>query len=478
MSSSTRVAGLKRVIPYLVLLAAVGTAGAQSATPLPEPRERVPRPWEDPEAKDRDDEQRTSRFWDQALHPDRERFKRELGEGARLLASRRPEEQKRAVDVLRRAVALEPDDPRGLMLLGHAHHLQRQWAECAAAYQKLANLDPRMTALPALEMPGVQILGMPGLVDVALGQCLSLAGDHLAAVHRLRRAMNLGSKDQQPWQLSAELPWRLGEATMALGRLEEAIVQLRRAAELQGSLPVLRAGREPLIMYALAAAYDRDEQIGKAREILQMLAASDGGRALGRSDLRLSPPEEALYYQALVLATPRQAGERTMPPLMPAKSVALFRRYLELHGSGQWARRARTHLDALRRDPLSTAGLVQTGHATVDTRQVTALIARADETLQRCVKDVPTALFEINADMVVTGGRKRRNEEIQEYGRPTPRGPGVNATVILDQGSDAARIAAAVQCLDAVAQTFKFPPPRGSNGEYARLVFPIVWQGP
>ena len=464
----------------MLLLLASGVAGAQPAAPLPEPRERVPRPWEDPDAEDRDDEQRTSRFWDRSLHPDRDRFRIELAEGARMLASRRPEDQKRAVEVLQRAVALEPDDPRGLMLLGHAHYLQRQWSECAAAYQKLANVDPHLTALPALKMPGVQILGTPGLLDVALGQCLSLAGDHIGAIHRLRRALTMGGKDQHVWQLSAELPWRLGEAYMAVGRLEEAIGQLRRAAELQSSLSRPQPGREPLIMYALAAAYDRDEQLGKARELLQMLATRDGGRTLGRPDLKLSPPEEALYYQALVLATPRPVGERTGPALQPDKSLALFRRYLELHGNGQWARRAHAHIDQLRGEPLSSARLQQTGTATVDTRQAMALVTRADETLQKCVKDVPAALFEVTADMVVTGGRKRKDKEpdVVVMGRPTPRGPGVNATVLLSHGAEADKLAAAVQCLDTAAQAIKFPPPRGASGEYASLSFPVVWQGP
>jgi len=460
-------AALALIAAPLALAAAAGPAAAQA--PSPSPVELV-RPWEDPEAHDIDDVDRVSRFWDHALHPERDRYEREIKRAVQLLATRRADAEEEAGSVLTSAITLEPDDPLGHFLRGHVHYLRREWSECAAEYAKVAALDADFE--PPSREQGVNLAGLPALLDLALGQCLALSGDPLAAVTRMRRAIMRGGKAAE---LSADLQWHLGEALMALGRLHEAIAALRRGLELQG----WRAGgrpREPLMLYALAAAYDRDEQLDQARQALSLLTSYDGGTTFNRPDLKVSPPEDIDYYKALVLETPLPMGDKLMAARGPEKSLVHYRQFLAQHGDGPWAARARSHIAQLLREPLTPARWRQNGTATVDDTQTVAAIRKVDDRLQHCVAEVPRALFEVKISQTIAAGRRPRNEPVRVLGGPRVQ-PGVGVGALLDFTDDPPRMFAAQQCLDEVARTIKLPTARGSAGEYVTVSFPVVWQG-
>ncbi|HTM21240.1 MAG TPA: tetratricopeptide repeat protein, partial [Kofleriaceae bacterium] len=281
---------------------------------------------------------------------------------------------------------------------------------------------------------------------------------------------------------SFELPWRMGEAYMALGRLDVAIGYLRRAAELQGLLTMTyrRPGAEILVLYALAAAYDRDEQLDAARTIMEKVVPWEGNAmtTLSRPDLRVAPPEDVYYYKAMLKESPTRAGDRVVPAQAPEQSLVLYRQFAKLHGGGPWARRARAHIDALRRDPLSARGVKPGGSATFDTAAAAVQIARVDEQLQRCVKDVPTALFDVSITANAAGRGTRRNEPVMVLGTgPSPLGPGVTAKAYLDFTGAPEAIAAAGQCLEDVARGIKLPPPAGPPGTWGQVTFPVAWQG-
>jgi tetratricopeptide (TPR) repeat protein len=465
----------------LLALPAVALGQAPATQPSTEaPLKVVKRPWEDPDAEDIDDDERTSRFWDRTLHPHRDQFERELKTAAALLASKRPDDWSKAEQIMAEAVKLEPDDVRGFFVLGHAHYVQREWAECAAAYKRIAQIDPKQVTVPLT--PGVSYqagVAPPGLLDVALGQCLSLSGDHRGAIARLKRAYVTGTDIATR---SYDIPWRLGEAYMALGRLDDAIANLRRAGELHGLMGPNNynwRGREMLILYALAAAYDRDEQLGAARALMERVVAAEGptNATLNRTDLRVSPPEDVHYYRAMFHETPARAGERVVPPKHPEWSLVFYRKFLALHGNGPWAARARSHVAALAKEPISSRMPDLGGSATFEAAAAKAAILRADEGLQRCVKDTPLVAYEIRitAD---AASRGRRGEPVMVYGGPARQAPGVKASATQDLAGEPEKTAAAIDCLEDVAATFKLPPPVGASGSWGSVSFPVIWQGP
>jgi len=277
-----------------------------------------PRPlrtWEDPDARDFDqDSEEASALWERTLNPDLDIYSAKLvASAARLLAHHDEQSRNEAENLLRKAIDVRPDLPTAYWLLGHLYALEENWKQCAEARQAVFTIDPaydpRSDALIRL-----QPADAPVLLDFGLARCYALAGEYEKAIEHYKRVIT-GEQAIGAYRVY----WRLGEAYGALGRLREAIESLKTAARLNP--------REVLIQYALAVAYDRDEQFARAREQMTAALARDSHLSqLARSDFQPSPTEDEWYYQGL--------ANKAREPARPEWALVYFRRFLSAHGDG------------------------------------------------------------------------------------------------------------------------------------------------
>ena len=240
------------------------------------------RPWEDPAARDFDrEEEERSEFWERAIRPRHDEYDELVAGAQRRLGQQRDADGRAAAEaMLLRAVALEPDSPQAYWFLGALYAESARWEECASARQKIFDVDPDYRPEPRM--------GSPWALDLGLGECLGLAGHYERAIEHYQRILTTR-------QATGAFPvhWHLGEALMALGRLGEAIDALKTAAKLVGD-------REPLVHYALAVAYDRDEQLALSRDHMAIALARDPQlQNLLRDNLTFTPPADRWYYRGL-----------------------------------------------------------------------------------------------------------------------------------------------------------------------------------
>jgi hypothetical protein len=123
---------------------------------------------------------------------------------------------------------------------------------------------------------------------------------------------------------------------MALGRLDEAIERYRLA----------EAAANPgdtewqLAEWGLGVALDRDEQVEKSRAAIgRALEASSSMAPLSEDGVFFEPAGDKLYYVALGNEI---AGDTN-------DAIRAWNDYLGTKPATRWARRARAHLDALKR---------------------------------------------------------------------------------------------------------------------------------
>lgn len=153
--------------------------------------------------------------------------------------------------MLRFALSLEPEEPRALLLLGQV---------C----DELGRPDEAIAALEhylAAEQPS-------RVVDEArfrLGRAYARRGDDRAAIAQLRH----GAIRMVPGHMEA-----LAELYQDEGRMDEAIDLL--SAQSRMRTPTYLPFAAPATI-ALAAAYDRDEQVTRARELLDGLQPGGPG---------------------------------------------------------------------------------------------------------------------------------------------------------------------------------------------------------
>jgi hypothetical protein len=243
-----------------------------------------------------------------------------------------------------------------------------------------------------------------------------------------------------------------------------------------------------VIVDALAAAYDRNEQIAPTRELLLQTSLRDRGFAsLRRAGVHIAPAEDAIYYRALGEAFVPPAGSSrgmrrgTKYPDDRAKALARFRHFLAEHGDGPWSRRARHHVEVLSREPLSTASIIQTGGAQLDEARVTAAIEAGNGALQACVAATPTVAYTVKITALTKPvKRPPREPPILRHGGVYQPSAGVRTTghPSDERGDPAAAtaVAAAVDCLNREAATLKLPAPTGPEGDAVQLEFPVVSQ--
>jgi tetratricopeptide (TPR) repeat protein len=444
----------RALIASLTFAALTGVASAQE----------LERPWLDPEAEDVDAEAEAhSNFWERAITPNREDYQAYVTRAQQFMRSSDPQSRGAAETLLRDAIRLAPDQPAAHWMLAHLHYQMGKWKECAEGRARVAELDP--------EFKPPSIPGAPSSVEFGLGICLSLSGDHAAALEQYKRMMARGGFAAQN---SYALRWRMGEAYMALGRLGDAIASLKEAK---------RLGRMDLtVHYALAAAYDRNEQFSKAREALADALYRDPGQShLARSDIHISPPEDVHYYIALARLMPapkattrRGYRRRSRHKPNPIGALVKFRHFLAEHDGGPWARRASHHIKMLSDEPLSTAALMQHGSASVDLAAAGKAIEKAHDRLQACVKETPGVVYTVETTMVLAARRGRRATP-RRFGGAAPVA-GVRTKPYAEIETPGDEITAALDCLDREASTIAMPKPSGTPGSSVVVGFKVVAQ--
>ncbi len=423
---------------------------AITLAPVPATAEPA-RPWEDPSARDFDrDREEHSVFWERALRPRHDEYNELVANAERRLHARRPTPDSRAAAeaMLADAIALEPDSPRAYWVLGALQAQSERWQECAATREKIFELDPDYR-------PESQ--GSAWALDLGLAECFGLAGRYEKAIEHYQRILTTKHATG-----AYQVHWHLGEALMALGHLGEAIDALKTAAKLSRN-------REPLIHYALAVAYDRDEQIAESREQLSLAFARDPQlQSLARDDLTFTPPVDRWYTLGL--------AELGRPVARPEWALIYFRRFLAEHQQGPWARRASYHIEELgREERLIAERIGREGVAGIEMKKVAAAVARVEAPLQQCVAAIPDVLLQVRITVVVAKStRSRRARSRTRRPARTGASPGVRTTIALAFDTPEEQITTAIQCVDAVADTIAMPPAVGVAGEYVNITFPLI----
>ena len=399
--------------------------------------------WTDPEVRDFDaDEEERSGFWERAIHPRRDEFDELVKNAERRMLNNDKQNRAAAEELLREAIALDPEAALAYWLLGDLYAATRRWEECAEARQRIFDRDPDYR--PEGRRASAWAL------DFGLGQCYSRAGNYELAIDHYKRILTTRRATG-----AFNIRWQLGEALMALGRLGEAISSLQVAAKLSGE-------REPLVHYALAVAYDRDEKLAASRNHLQLALARDPQlKNLERTDLHFAPAADRWYYLGL--------AERGRYLPRPERATIYFRRFAVEQGDGAWMRRASHHLAEMAREPLSPTRVVRKGVASIDMKKTIAAITRVDDELQRCAALTPNVLFEVRITNVVRKKTRR--------GRATPATSsraGVRTTVAYSFATSADVMSSAIRCIDGVAATITLPAATGVAGEYVDVIFPLV----
>lgn len=417
---------LASALAWAWIAAHPGVAGAQSRRYPPAP-------------VDVDQGERArSELWERVLHPERERYQRQVAAARFLLDDTGGRDEARALEHLDSAVALAPGRPEAHWLRAVASERLQRWDVCAEAYGRVFALEPAYE--PEL-LPGGRKARWA--LDFGLALCRARSGDYEGGVAHLRRILGRGLTGE------AQVYLHLGESYMALGRLAEARDILELASRQHPG--------NARIEYALAAAYDRSQMPDRSRQHLRAARRHNRSLALLEApDQIFIPAEEALYYLGLAY---EDAGNTD-------RALIYFRHYLHAHAAGPWQRATRQRARRLAAAP-RTSGAIEISDTDVMDREAVALaLERVDAELQACVRALPSALLHVRVTVLLGSG---------SGGRERARGAaGVKAQVVHSFATEAEAQAQAQRCLESVAGRISLPLPRGRAGGYVTVSFPVI----
>jgi tetratricopeptide (TPR) repeat protein len=411
---------LRRLACTLVALGAglVATGHAQAQS------------WMHPELVDADQEsEERSEFWEGALASDEGLYTR-LVEQARIQAMAGDKEQReRALTALRTASASRRDKPEAFYWLGTYLAEDRVWNGCGEALAKVYAIDPAFAP---------EATRTTTTLDYQLGTCLLYAGDYEGAIEHYKRIITL--KDS-----SAEVEQKLGEALMALGRLDEAIEFLESA--------ISHTNRYEA-QFILAVALDRAERLSESRTLLGWTVDRDRDLSTLRSaDKTYAPADDEHYYLGLAyaLGTKRSPARKTL-------ALYHFRQYLALAPSSPWRKRALAHRDALSPAPFAD-DLSLEGNKTLDVDQLKSALRGIETASRACTAGQPGLLLRIDLTAIVGKHSSPWN---------------VRATTLLAAADDKEGQRRAIECVEAAAR--KLPAPRlsGAVGQHASAHFSLL----
>lgn len=264
-------------------------------------------------------------FWGRVAHPQRVKYRDLVQSGRQLLGSGNIVEAEKRLE---EAVALEPDQPDARYYLGELYGVQNRWTECADEYAAIAAADPDWT--PPDGGKG------PAWIAFRAGFCLSLDGRLDDAIPQFRRVIALGYQGLPEPQQPGWTHWNLGDVYHALGRLDEAVEEYERGLQL---LP-----NEAMLWLALGVAWDRDEQVTRARDAIERGVQLGGIARAADPNVLYIPPADEHYYLGLSFKV--DAQERGLPGWR-VRAIAHFRRYVATSDGSPWLERAREHLREL-----------------------------------------------------------------------------------------------------------------------------------
>lgn len=397
----------------------------------------------DPVDQDRERAER-SQLWEAALHPSRAPHAKLVLEAEQALRERTQAGAREAKRRLDEAVRLVPNDAAAYLLRGDAHFFLRDWAGCAADLGRARELgggdEPRQLAE----------------LRRKLGLCQVRAGKLADGERTLAEAAVSGHATAEIWM-------RLGEARIAMGKLEEAIAALESAAE-QPEPPVA------LIRWLLAGAYDRARRPAEAADALRRALELDRSFATLRNEqLPLLGTAEAEYLQGLAHAA-------ATPP-RPDYALVYLRYFLAAAPASPWRRRAEEHLRALRGAVLPEVVDRRGGNAEVDLPAIHGAVRRAMPAMRACVAATPFVIYEVL--ITRAGPRLRAPTAVALRGLPRSAAPPdsvvVTPVVGLPSTGDVpqAQRDAAVRCIEPLATRTPLPAVKEEEAFY-RIAFHVV----
>jgi tetratricopeptide (TPR) repeat protein len=410
----------------------------------------------DDEERDFDaDAEEQSGFWERGVEPGRERYEDMIARGSELATPDADKDARaRAAAIFRDAIRVSPGRALAHFWLGRIAVRDGDPAGCARSMEKALVLEPTFQAPIDINIP------TEAAAAYELAVCQARAGDYEAAIEGLRRIV--GQTPTASQQKLGLVHMRLGEATMALGRLDEAIESLSQATRLDPN-------NYNMSWLALAVAYDRDEDGARAREAMAKVLENDSRvDRLITSGTTWIPAHDAGYYLGLAYLQAGNAG----------RALYHFRRYLVQAGETLWAGRARVHLEAAQAGAFAGHDLKLRGSASLDPDKAQAAIVRADAAFQACLAATPDLLLTVSITRVVTAPPKRRHAG---RGRPPELSPydsahqsGVRVLVTEQHGLKSDVLRAAVTCTESAASALSLPRPTGPEGTYAIAEFPVI----
>jgi tetratricopeptide (TPR) repeat protein len=271
----------------------------------------------------------TAGFWERVAGSPRVEADRLLTEAEGLLAGdpRRPEARTsgpRAEALVRRALALVPDDFRGLAALAE---VEERAGRAVAALVTLERACPRA--------PNAAVAGACWF---RLGIERSRRGHFAEAVSAYEQRLAVGSSDVTVFV-------NLGESLMSLGRLEDAEARYREALRLETPVAGRLEDRHGLLLatYGLAVVLDRAGEAVAAREMMARALALDprasqleAAREPG-GDVFFVPEGDVFYYLGLAFEVAERIDD----------AEAAFQEFGERLPKSPWLGRARAHIAAL-----------------------------------------------------------------------------------------------------------------------------------
>jgi tetratricopeptide (TPR) repeat protein len=304
-------------------------------------------------------------LWDDVAQPNRHRCAALLDEANQYLASNQP---RPATEALRALTALCPADREAHQLLGETLVAQRDYPSARAALERAHELamlgDGASAAADGRTNPRDLSLAFH------LGFAREVTGDLEGALAAHRRLESLGGLGANEYLVHYDL----GDELMALGRLDEAIDEYRRAVRL--------ASEKAMPRLALAVALDRNRQVDKSRlELAVALSLDPQLRCVFADEYVFVPAADLHYYLALGFV-----GRGLF-----AEARAALRHFIEQQPSGQYTARARQRLGELERavDPAE----LEISNLGIDARTAARALGPLVPALEACLEGPrPTAV--------------------------------------------------------------------------------------